>query len=74
MAVTINPTNTQDIFRKAWAVCNTFRGTIDPVSPVTFLMGLRDLDLNVRKPMQLDRTKDLCSDPPAWTARNETPW
>jgi cytochrome c2 len=42
------------------------RGTIDPVSPVAFLMGLRDAALNLQKPVQLDYFANLCSDPPAW--------
>jgi mono/diheme cytochrome c family protein len=42
------------------------RGTIDPVSPVAFLMGFRDPDLNLQKPIDLTLYKDVCSDPPAW--------
>jgi mono/diheme cytochrome c family protein len=42
------------------------RGTIDPVSPVAFLMGFRDLELNLVKPTKLEYFKDLASDPPAW--------
>jgi mono/diheme cytochrome c family protein len=42
------------------------RGTIDPISPVTYLMRLRDADLNVRKPVELDMFQDVCSRPPAW--------
>jgi mono/diheme cytochrome c family protein len=42
------------------------RGTIDPVSPVAFLMRFRDADLNLRKPIGLTYFKDVCSDPPAW--------
>lgn len=42
------------------------RGTIDPVSPVTFLMELRDPELNLGKPTKLEHFKDLASDPPAW--------
>jgi mono/diheme cytochrome c family protein len=42
------------------------RGTIDPVSPVAFLMRFRDADLNFRKPVDLAFFKDVCSDPPAW--------
>src|SRR5438270_225911 len=42
------------------------RGTIDPVSPVGYLMQFRDPDLNLRKPVRLDLFADLCSDPPAW--------
>jgi mono/diheme cytochrome c family protein len=55
------------------------RGTVDPVNPVTFLMTFRDLDLNLaRNPFQLDYSKDVVSDPPAWwllkrkTTRNWT--
>jgi hypothetical protein len=42
------------------------RGTIDPVSPVGFLMGFRDADLKLQKPIQLDYFDNICSDPPAW--------
>jgi len=42
------------------------RGTIDPVSPVAFLMRYRDADLNLQKPVDLTYFKDVCSDPPAW--------
>lgn len=42
------------------------RGTIDPISGLTFLISMRDADLNLQKPVELDRTANLCSDPPAW--------
>jgi mono/diheme cytochrome c family protein len=42
------------------------RGTIDPVSPATFLGSLRDAELNLQPQMELDYFRDLCSDPPAW--------
>jgi hypothetical protein len=42
------------------------RGTVDPVSPVAFLIGFRDADLNVQKPVQLTYFENVCSDPPAW--------
>jgi mono/diheme cytochrome c family protein len=42
------------------------RGTIDPISPVAFLMKLRDADLNLQKPVDLDLFQDVCSRPPAW--------
>jgi hypothetical protein len=42
------------------------RGTIDPVSPVAFLMEFRDLELNLGKSEKLEYFKDLASDPPAW--------
>jgi mono/diheme cytochrome c family protein len=42
------------------------RGTIDPISPVGFLMRLRDADLNLQRPIDLDLFKDVCSRPPAW--------
>jgi mono/diheme cytochrome c family protein len=42
------------------------RGTIDPVSPVAFLMQFRDADLNLQKPVALDFFRDVCSRPPAW--------
>jgi mono/diheme cytochrome c family protein len=42
------------------------RGTIDPVNPVTFLMELRDADLKLQKPVQLDYKEHVSSDPPAW--------
>jgi mono/diheme cytochrome c family protein len=42
------------------------RGTIDPISPVAFLMRLRDADLNLQKPIELDYFKGVCSRPPAW--------
>jgi mono/diheme cytochrome c family protein len=42
------------------------RGTIDPVSPIAFLMQLRDADLNLQQPADLDMFKDVCSRPPAW--------
>jgi mono/diheme cytochrome c family protein len=55
------------------------RGTVDPVNPVTFLMTFRDLDLNLTgNRFQLDYSKDVASDPPAWwllkrkTTRNWT--
>lgn len=54
------------------------RGTIDPVSPVAFLMGFRDLELDLGKSAKLEYFKDLASDPPAWwllkkkTTRNWT--
>ncbi len=45
---------------------SSVRGTIDPVSPVAFLMTFRDEELNLRKPVALDYFADLCSRPPAW--------
>ncbi len=42
------------------------RGTIDPVSPVAFLMEFRDADLNLIAPRKLDYFDHLASDPPAW--------
>jgi hypothetical protein len=42
------------------------RGTIDPVSPVGFLLGFRDADLKVQKHTRLDYFENICSDPPAW--------
>jgi hypothetical protein len=43
------------------------RGTIDPVTPTNFLMGLRDGDLNLRaKALPLESRNDAASDPPAW--------
>jgi mono/diheme cytochrome c family protein len=55
------------------------RGTVDPVNPVTFLMTFRDLDLNLTgNRFQLDYSKGVVSDPPAWwllkrkTTRNWT--
>jgi mono/diheme cytochrome c family protein len=42
------------------------RGTIDPISPVAFLMRFRDAELNLQKPVDLDLFADVCSDPPAW--------
>jgi mono/diheme cytochrome c family protein len=42
------------------------RGTIDPIGPLVFLMQLRDADLNLQKPAELDFTPYVCSDPPAW--------
>src|SRR5262249_30994842 len=42
------------------------RATIDPTTPVAFLMGFRDPDLNVQKQVKLDYFRDACSDPPAW--------
>src|SRR5262249_11895555 len=42
------------------------RGTIDPVSPVAFLMEFRDTELNLGKPTKLEYFKGLASDPPAW--------
>jgi mono/diheme cytochrome c family protein len=42
------------------------RGTIDPISPVAFLMEFRDLELNLAKSAKLESFKDLASDPPAW--------
>jgi hypothetical protein len=42
------------------------RGTIDPISPVIFLLSMRDGDLNLRQPEPRQYPADLCSDPPAW--------
>jgi mono/diheme cytochrome c family protein len=43
------------------------RGTIDPVSPLAFMMGFRDPDLNLRQRLvKLDMAQDVCSKPPAW--------
>ena len=42
------------------------RGTIDAVSPAIFLLQLRDAELNLQKPINLDLTPDVCSRPPAW--------
>jgi mono/diheme cytochrome c family protein len=42
------------------------RGTIDPASPVAYLMRFRDADLNLQRPVDLDLFKDVCSRPPAW--------
>jgi hypothetical protein len=42
------------------------RGTIDVISPVAFLLELRDPDLNFRVPAKLDYVDNVCSDPPAW--------
>ena len=42
------------------------RGTIDPINPFTYLMSMRDPDLNLRSPVPLPYSKDVCSDPPAW--------
>jgi hypothetical protein len=42
------------------------RGTIDPVSPVAFLIGFRDADMKLQKPVRLDYFDNVCSDPPAW--------
>lgn len=42
------------------------RGTIDPISPVAYLMGFRDADLKMQQPVQLDISDNVCSDPPAW--------
>jgi mono/diheme cytochrome c family protein len=42
------------------------RGTVDPVSALTFLMEFRDADLNVRKPTRLGYSQGVTSDPPAW--------
>jgi mono/diheme cytochrome c family protein len=42
------------------------RGTIDPASPVAFLMRFRDAELNLQKPIELAYSKDVCSDHPSW--------
>jgi mono/diheme cytochrome c family protein len=42
------------------------RGTIDPVSPVAFLMEFRDLDLNYGRSGPLPKFEHVSSDPPAW--------
>ena len=42
------------------------RGTIDPVTPVAYLMQLRDKDLSLQRPVELDFFSNVCSDPPAW--------
>lgn len=42
------------------------RGPIDPVGGLTFLMELRDAEMNIQKPATLDRPEHVSSDPPAW--------
>jgi mono/diheme cytochrome c family protein len=42
------------------------RGTIDPITPVTFFMQFRDAELNLQKPIHLELRNDSCSRPPAW--------
>jgi mono/diheme cytochrome c family protein len=42
------------------------RGTIDPVSSVAYLMQIRDRDLNIQAPIELDLFSNVCSQPPAW--------
>jgi mono/diheme cytochrome c family protein len=42
------------------------RGTIDPVSPVAFLLQFRDLEMNLGKSPRLPYSKNVSSDPPAW--------
>lgn len=43
------------------------RGTVDPVNPLTFLMGFRDLELNVQTQVSFGAyTPNVSSDPPAW--------
>ncbi len=42
------------------------RGTIDPISPLTFLLEMRDPNLNLQRPAQLGYTRNVSSDPPAW--------
>jgi mono/diheme cytochrome c family protein len=42
------------------------RGTVDPVNPLTYLLQFRDDELEVRRPVPLTYSSDLCSDPPAW--------
>lgn len=43
------------------------RGTVDPVNPLTFLMGFRDVELNVKPQSVLSSfTPNVSSDPPAW--------
>ncbi|MCI0641001.1 MAG: c-type cytochrome [Gemmataceae bacterium] len=42
------------------------RGTIDPITPVAFLLEFRTPDLDLQKPIKLDYFENICSDPPAW--------
>jgi mono/diheme cytochrome c family protein len=42
------------------------RGTIDPINPATFLLEMRDADLNLNRTIKLDYSKNVSSDPPAW--------
>jgi mono/diheme cytochrome c family protein len=42
------------------------RGTIEATAVVTFLMELRDADLNLKAPGKMDVKDDLCEDVPAW--------
>jgi mono/diheme cytochrome c family protein len=45
---------------------SSVRGTIDPISPIAYLMRFRDADLNLQQPVDLDLFRDVCSRPPAW--------
>jgi mono/diheme cytochrome c family protein len=51
---------------KSPVALSSVRGTIDPVSPVAFLMEFRDLDLNFGKSGPLPKFEHVSSDPPAW--------
>jgi Cytochrome c len=42
------------------------RGTIDAISPAILLLQLRDPDLKLQKPIDLDLARDVCSRPPSW--------
>jgi mono/diheme cytochrome c family protein len=47
-------------------VLGNVRGTIDPVTPIAFLMNFRDPELNLRQPPPFKPNQHVCSDPPAW--------
>jgi mono/diheme cytochrome c family protein len=56
-----------DTFRlKSPVKLSYVRGTIDPVSPVAFLLEFRDLDLNFGRSGPLPKFEHVASDPPAW--------
>src|SRR5205807_881325 len=42
------------------------RGTIDPLSPLAFMMEIRDSDLNLKKRVLLNYRSGTCADPSAW--------
>lgn len=45
---------------------SSVRGTVDPLTPVTHLMQMRDADLNLQKPIDLGRPAPVSSRPPSW--------
>jgi hypothetical protein len=42
------------------------RGPIDPIGGLTFLIEMRDAEMNIQKRTELDHPEHVSSDPPAW--------